>query len=100
MRDIGVTGVQTCALPISWPAGFVGRVEDMNPIDLLGRGVSVETGAVRVATAVPRLALNLLRSEERREGKERRSRWWPNHYKKVPLAVRCQIRSASYRQEV
>ena len=32
----------------------------MNPIDLIGRGVGVATGAVRVATAVPRLALNLL----------------------------------------
>ncbi len=32
----------------------------MNPIDLIGRGVGVATGAVRVATSVPRLALNLL----------------------------------------
>ena len=32
----------------------------MNPIDLIGRGVGVATGAVRVATAVPRLVLNQL----------------------------------------
>ena len=32
----------------------------MNPIDLFGRGVGVATGAVRVATAVPRLVLNQL----------------------------------------
>ena len=32
----------------------------MNPIDLIGRGVGVATGAVRVATAVPKLVLNQL----------------------------------------
>ena len=32
----------------------------MNPIDLIGRGVSVATGAARVATIVPRFALNLV----------------------------------------
>jgi hypothetical protein len=32
----------------------------MNPISLIGRGVSVATGTVRVATMVPRFALNLL----------------------------------------
>lgn len=37
----------------------------MNPIDLIGRGVSVATGAARVATSVPRFAVNLIASQLR-----------------------------------
>src|SRR5258708_34656645 len=32
--------------------------------------------------APPLLASVIVRSEERRVGKEGRARWWPNHYKK------------------
>src|SRR5207249_7690391 len=63
IRDRNVTGVQTCALPISpLVRGFMG--DDLSAEDLFDR-TQVEIG--------------FLRSEERRVGKECRSRWWPNH---------------------
>src|SRR2546430_4368149 len=87
IRDLTVTGVQTCALPISEGLGFtacdskqwlghrgtVGKVllgdlhilnENMQPCPV---GTS---GTVWFKTA---------RSEERRVGKEGRSRWSPYH---------------------
>src|ERR1041385_9331962 len=60
IRDVAVTGVQTCALPI-YLAWF------------------------RVTFHVSRFTTrfsNQTRSEERRVGKECRSRWSPYHYKK------------------
>src|SRR5215203_6340658 len=63
IRDIGVTGVQTCALPIY--AFRTAQAEGVPPGVVLGdAGYGVE------------------RSEERRVGKECRSRWSPYHYKK------------------
>src|SRR6266403_3243067 len=62
IRDLYVTGVQTCALPIS-PSGRVDH----------------EKNFVRRF----RIALGQCeRSEERRVGKECRSRWSPYHLKK------------------
>src|SRR6185436_20434261 len=61
-----VTGVQTCALPI------------LN-IELTG------TNAKALSTAIWRFNG---RSEERRVGKECRSRWSPYHYKKKPTTGR------------
>src|SRR3712207_8380153 len=85
IRDIGVTGVQTCALPIYVP--------DLDPhsarrqldrdlhffpvlLDGLHRqsvevvdGITLELPPIRVED----------RSEERRVGKECRSRWSPYH---------------------
>src|SRR3712207_8209935 len=87
IRDIGVTGVQTCALPIcteGWPAGlylaglslrnredkhdFIASFggSDRYIVDLLGE---------EVMASLP----EELRSEERRVGKECRSRWSPYH---------------------
>src|SRR5229473_6196043 len=64
IRDKLVTGVQTCALPISRE----------QPVDL---------GLLRqVHVAGEREPLALGRSEERRVGKECRSRWSPYHYTK------------------
>src|SRR3712207_9499234 len=76
IRDIGVTGVQTCALPIwprSSPAATPGPSSDGScpwyvrepPPD--GRGSRHVGGTAR--------------SEERRVGKECRSRWAPDHLK-------------------
>src|SRR3989337_3086580 len=62
IRDATVTGVQTCALPISKSSGIAGRPRD------------VSSAASRRSPRV--------RSEERRVGKECRSRWSPYHYKK------------------
>src|SRR6266542_5247399 len=63
IRDATVTGVQTCALPIS-----------------AGRALSGRTG--RAGTASYGRRRKRPRSEERRVGKECRSRWSPHHQKK------------------
>src|SRR3989337_3965044 len=59
IRDATVTGVQTCALPIS---------ESLRPCG------AADLNWVRASSAS--------RSEERRVGKECRSRWSPYHLKK------------------
>src|SRR5690348_18336202 len=86
IRDGRVTGVQTCALPISswspkdhqnFPAEFREVVRTLLMI------------AARDRSGKPRYAQSFLcslprevRSEERRVGKECRSRWSPYQYKK------------------
>src|SRR2546430_16828863 len=77
IRDVTVTGVQTCALPIC------GQVEPHRLQDLLDAAAQLEAMLQR-AGRVEGDALR--RSEERRVGKECRSRWSPYHYKKeTPL---------------
>src|SRR5687767_15570527 len=86
IRDKLVTGVQTCALPISRPHVSWGtlprRTERAAPTRSRPRArrsgvtVCVCTHAVARTTARP------MRSEERRVGKECRSRWSPYHEKK------------------
>src|SRR5258707_5377929 len=89
IRDIGVTGVQTCALPI-W----------LRPHERLARDAArvveaVDDEAVLVAWQVHHAdaaggrllrdrggqfgETKILRSEEGRVGEEGRSRWWPYH---------------------
>src|SRR5256884_6263295 len=88
IRDVAVTGVQTCALPIFRQAGArlpgpgAGRPSAADP----GPQAAVPGGDDRRgedrqrAGAVPRLpAARLRRSEERRVGKECRSRWSAYH---------------------
>src|SRR5687768_18561126 len=80
IRDVAVTGVQTCALPISprphGPLLCIGELEE--PLALDRRAVDLEGPAL-----VPRERdLGGVRSEERRVGKECRSRWSPYHEKK------------------
>src|SRR5438445_9100297 len=81
IRDIGVTGVQTCALPISdhrrWRRRFVALRGDPHAIANTRRR-SLFTHFRDSAIACARLCA-LRRSEERRVGKECRSRWWPDH---------------------
>src|SRR3712207_7733960 len=84
IRDIGVTGVQTCALPILM-AGFtafeVGNVATTLLIlcvtDVLtpGHGEDAATRSPLPCTC----STTFRRSEERRVGKECRSRWSPYH---------------------
>src|SRR2546426_275222 len=74
IRDYKVTGVQTCALPISVP----GRLRDG------GGGGRPGTGRTDPRPGAWREDLRRgrglrLRSEERRVGKECRSRWSPYH---------------------
>src|SRR3712207_7141382 len=86
IRDIGVTGVQTCALPILASL-------DLNllvSLDALLQQRSVTRAAEQMRLSQPALSASLarlrrhfddelLRSEERRVGKECRSRWSPYH---------------------
>src|SRR3712207_7277512 len=82
IRDIGVTGVQTCALPIS-AARTVRRAPSAQAVPALLQAVREHgDGFIRFRA----LALltgftdpRTLRSEERRVGKECRSRWSPYH---------------------
>src|SRR5687768_18133003 len=78
IRDVAVTGVQTCALPISCQGGeqypLVSPVADQPPPD--GAGHDRQRG--REGDHEPELELaQVQRSEERRVGKECRSRWSP-----------------------
>src|SRR5690554_7117408 len=74
IRDADVTGVQTCALPISGTHAW--RID---------HGVDVQKNVVvlvrRQHLVIVERAHNILviRSEERRVGKECRSRWSPYH---------------------
>src|SRR5215217_2644051 len=65
IRDIGVTGVQTCALPIS--AGLRLSATPRRPL------------ARRQPACTRCWSPTGARSEERRVGKECRSRWSPYH---------------------
>src|SRR3712207_7386095 len=87
IRDIGVTGVQTCALPISRPYWFVldqpWRMLSFRlpHTDLTRRLAGPGTAAGRVLEGRGGVGnvVASLRSEERRVGKECRSRWSPYH---------------------
>src|SRR2546422_3090577 len=65
LRDVAVTGVQTCALPI---------------LGVNGSEVAVPVPPPELTTALELVKIAALpRSEERRVGKECRSRWSPYH---------------------
>src|SRR5258707_6200603 len=68
IRDIGVTGVQTCALPISEYSSCQEEYSVFSP----GRESSLPD-SIRCTSFCG------TRSEERRVGKECRSRWSPYH---------------------
>src|SRR5436305_9910471 len=79
IRDADVTGVQTCALPI-----FGGTLATLLGGNYVNR-FNLEGRSYQVIPQVPRgmrLSPEALRSEERRVGKECRSRCWPEHEKK------------------
>src|SRR5438552_4631574 len=82
IRDDLVTGVQTCALPISINTSSI-QLIPANQIAMLAAAGSVRPTAIigtalvatTVSTVVGIVSVKLLRSEERRVGKECRSRW-------------------------
>src|SRR2546422_5988630 len=79
IRDVAVTGVQTCALPILGRAGV--RFSDL-PAEARARLKEWLTlNDNSPSRKAPKLTLgdSVLRSEERRVGKECRSRWSPYH---------------------
>src|SRR2546430_8309687 len=69
IRDLTVTGVQTCALPIF--GALIG------PAQVGAR--TIEFFVARYHHAIWTKLVSTLRSEERRVGKECRSRWSPYH---------------------
>src|SRR5688572_31269020 len=71
IRDLTVTGVQTCALPISSEARRVPLADTIDGEN----GCIFKTRVVETACCVSLM----VRSEERRVGKECRSRWSPYH---------------------
>src|SRR5438874_13146625 len=78
IRDLYVTGVQTCALPIS----LVLACDPLHHPATTQRHVDFTIDHPRLIQAIElcinnRAATN--RSEERRVGKECRYRWWPAH---------------------
>src|SRR2546422_2020385 len=78
IRDVAVTGVQTCALPISFLMGD-GR---HGPLAGARDAERLSQGLLRLLPpALQEAARDLvaIRSEERRVGKECRSRWSPYH---------------------
>src|SRR5256885_6631876 len=95
IRDYKVTGVQTCALPIYFIAGFNpgigGRTDsrstgfNFGPVSLgVQHQLNREYGstpalALRADAYMPTARGARGRSEERRVGKECRSRWSPYH---------------------
>src|SRR2546430_13067899 len=84
IRDLTVTGVQTCALPISFAGAACGSPHPRVNAPLSPHGeprppllrLTVQTG--RIVLPDESRVLHV-RSEERRVGKECRSRWSPYH---------------------
>src|SRR3712207_7009074 len=83
IRDIGVTGVQTCALPI-----FLLQLPFLHAVSPPSENIAVFQGYTFCQKQKCRCPLTVhrdwspsftLRSEERRVGKECRSRWSPYH---------------------
>src|SRR3712207_6848963 len=78
IRDIGVTGVQTCALPIFVDIETGERQMPVGePGELIIKGPQVMKGYWRMPEETDKVLRD--RSEERRVGKECRSRWSPYH---------------------
>src|SRR5690606_39870900 len=78
IRDFHVTGVQTCALPIS-RAEQEARQAARTAEDRLGRLQTEARGLAQLLVQGKREHPPALRSEERRVGKECRSRWSAEH---------------------
>src|SRR5436309_7027862 len=94
IRDFHVTGVQTCALPISWGLEGLASVVAVQgelawathlwgTAEALREAIGAPLQPIEradyeqaVATARDHLGVETFRSEERRVGKEGRSRWW------------------------
>src|SRR5258707_3277522 len=85
IRDIGVTGVQTCALPISAATNQALQLAAVSGITVLaaaGDAGSFDCSGFPVLAVDDPAAQPFatgVRSEERRVGKECRSRWSPYH---------------------
>src|SRR5690348_17962585 len=88
IRDGRVTGVQTCALPILGDAlpNYPGhrcaeslRIRKLTVVESVRLFVQIAEQVKWFHADVGSVDASLERSEERRVGKECRSRWWPDH---------------------
>ena len=87
IRDYKVTGVQTCALPIWLCIHPYCRLNGCRGLESNQRSNAIMQAAAGVFGSPGTHAdgprglsrLRIDRSEERRVGKECRSRWWPDH---------------------
>src|SRR5260221_1743514 len=91
IRDHCVTGVQTCALPISMEQQFGGKMQDA--LQSFSKAAELDPNFARAYAGMAAVSGNMgrpedaekyaklamERSEERRVGKECRSRWSPYH---------------------
>src|SRR5207247_3412409 len=83
IRDPLVTGVQTCALPISEETGNRSPPSRTSPGNTpILRSSRSAMGPCTSLTRGNDNESSMSRSEERRVGKECRSRWSPNQYKR------------------
>src|SRR2546426_6548656 len=81
IRDYKVTGVQTCALPI-WPLPLDVPINGLSAMKLMWSSINISEPPVSCVWIAPAELVTtriLQRSEERRVGKECRSRWSPYH---------------------
>src|SRR5256886_3522725 len=87
IRDLTVTGVQTCALPIYAEGGHFARASHPRAVDFILDQIGRHPGEITLVAIGPLVNVGALidkdaqtfRSEERRVGKECRSRWSPYH---------------------
>src|SRR3712207_7936070 len=80
IRDIGVTGVQTCALPIWLTAQqWTNTVKSYFEYDSIKDIDATDASGEAQPQYFPALFVEVPRSEERRVGKECRPRWPPYH---------------------
>src|SRR2546429_6581375 len=87
IRDVAVTGVQTCALPIFSVPGSTGTPAEVASLRAAvlspSNSSKLAGGPMKVMPAFSHARANAAfserRSEERRVGKECRSRWSPYH---------------------
>src|SRR5687768_18225553 len=79
IRDVAVTGVQTCALPISHIDGPKRAAVDVGSRKVSGGAPPPARGALAHGDGHLQLGPAGARSEERRVGKECRSRWSADH---------------------
>src|SRR2546422_6238586 len=83
IRDVAVTGVQTCALPIFGPVlpvvGYRSLAEAVDFVNDRPRPLALYLFSDRPDSQAAVLEGTTSRSEERRVGKECRSRWSPYH---------------------
>src|SRR5437868_14242747 len=98
IRDRNVTGVQTCALPISLHPPRRAAVAAVTAANARNRmGVRHKRIALRSRAPVSSCPTRRApRSEERRVGKEWRSRWSPNESQKRSRGLNSGARSYRY----